>query len=100
MAQASVHIIGAGGHAKVVIDIFRSSQRMIAALYDDNPDKQDTQVNGVRVAGAMAKARQLPGNAPGHLAIGSNQLRQDLANALALQWCSAVHATAWTSPTA
>jgi sugar O-acyltransferase (sialic acid O-acetyltransferase NeuD family) len=33
-----IYLYGAGGHAKVIIDILKSNQMIVSGIFDDNPD--------------------------------------------------------------
>lgn len=79
--DAPVAVLGAGGHAKVVIDLVeRMGTRMIVGVFDDDPVKWGTEVLGHRVVGGVEdflsgwKSR-CPAAA---LAIGNNRVRQRL----------------------
>lgn len=92
-------IIGAGGHAKVAIEAWRSSGGNVAGLYDDNAELRGRSVLGARVSGSsvdgFASEHLL------HLAIGDNRARAGLAERLEDDRCPVVaHETAWISPTA
>lgn len=97
--EAKLGIIGAGGHAKVALEAWRSSGRAVAALYDDDPSRAGASLLGVAVAGDSQQA--LASTGPIHLAIGDNAARERIAGSLADERCPAVvHDTAWVSPTA
>ena len=54
MTAVPLAILGAGGHAKVVIDIVeRMGVYRIAGVFDDDPAKWGTQVLGYEVLGGM-----------------------------------------------
>lgn len=100
MAQgAKIGIIGAGGHAKVALEAWRSSGGEVAALYDDDPARLGESMLGAPIAGNSDQA--LASDGPIHLAVGDNAARKRLAERLEDERCPAVvHATAWVSPTA
>jgi len=91
-------IVGAGGHAKVVIAIARSFGFEVEAAYDDDESKWGTYLMGVPVKGPIAAVA-----GSGHaavLAIGDNRKRKELAEGLGLDFRSLVHPRAWVEPTA
>ena len=100
MSVTPIHVIGAGGHAKVVIDILRSRGCGEIDLYDDDQSKHGMLTNGARVQGSIAATSQLPSGDRAHLAIGANSERARLAQDLAFDWVSAIHPQTWISPSA
>ncbi|MFP3938669.1 MAG: acetyltransferase [Thermoanaerobaculia bacterium] len=88
-----VAVLGAGGHAKVVIATLVAAGHKVGAAYDDDPGRQGGELLGVPVRGALRDAR--PDEADGFvLAVGSNRDRRRLAAELDLPWISAVHPAA------
>ena len=86
-----VHVIGLGGHAKVVIAALRASGFEVAAAWDDDPARIGSAVLGVRVSGMTAEC---PRGALAVLAIGSNSVRRKIAAQLNLRYATVVHPTA------
>lgn len=85
-----VVVIGAGGHAKVVIATLQASGYSVAAVYDDNESRWGMTLMGILIKGPIANlAQQRPQKAV--IAIGNNAVRQRLADELKLQWISAIH---------
>lgn len=89
-----VSVLGAGGHAKVVIATLRAAGYNVRAVYDDDPVHHGRTVHGVPVVGsvdAYAAVRDMPCC----IAIGSNRHRSRMADALAgADWVTAVHPSA------
>ena len=75
-------VLGAGGHAKVVIEaaLARDPGRQIVIL-DDDPDVQDRQIFGFRAAGTREWLKANAPDAPVTLGIGNNRARLE-----ALEW--------------
>lgn len=75
-------VLGAGGHAKVVIDALLASGRTVAGCYDENPALLGSEpVPGVPVLGGSAA--MVPGWWEGRkvvIAIGENRTRRRLAS--------------------
>lgn len=97
-------IIGAGGHAKVVIEAaLLSGQYVVAGCLDDRPDVLGTTVLGIPVVGPISEA-SIVANQVQHavMAIGSNSARARIVHRLDdwLHWASVVHPRAIVSPTA
>ncbi|MBG0778249.1 MAG: acetyltransferase [Desulfovibrionaceae bacterium] len=96
-----LHIVGAGGHGRVVLDAARSMGVFADALFVD----RDPALAGTMVMGALVLGDALPAPGPGvalFCAIGLDNARR---LALVQEWCAAgyavpalVHAAAWVSP--
>jgi len=86
-------VIGAGGHAKVVVSTARAAGWVISGLYDDNETLWGADVLGAPVKGPVAQAEvdRVPAAV---IAIGSNQTRALLAEKLMLPWVTVVHPSA------
>ncbi|MCC7419051.1 MAG: NeuD/PglB/VioB family sugar acetyltransferase [Planctomycetaceae bacterium] len=91
-----VVVLGAGGHAKVVVSLLRSCGYEVGGLYDDRREVWGTRVLGVEVIGAIELLKSHRG--PAVIAIGNGRVRQSLASQLPLDWLTAVHPTAWVDP--
>lgn len=74
-------VLGAGGHAKVVVDAIRAG-RLAASVRvrDDDLSLQGTDLLGVTVEAPLGAVEDLPYHV--HIAIGSNKVRERLAAAL------------------
>jgi sugar O-acyltransferase (sialic acid O-acetyltransferase NeuD family) len=99
-----VLVVGAGGHAKVVIDVLRSSGWQVRAVFDDNVHRHGSPFHDAVVAGATA---DVAGYAAQHglqyfiVAIGANDARLKIAaqlEAQGLQAVTAVHPSAVLAP--
>jgi sugar O-acyltransferase (sialic acid O-acetyltransferase NeuD family) len=97
--KTQIFIIGASGHAKVVIDVLeRQGEYEIAFLVDDAPALKGKLVFGYRVIGDMKEmfaCRDRPSK--GIIAIGNNKIRRRIADQLkleGLELVSAVHPSA------
>jgi len=82
-------IIGAGGHAKVVVDALLSSGHEVLGFYDDNPVLLGTEpIPGVKVLGTT---KDLPGGPKKEnnvviLAVGENRVRYRLSRRLSIPY--------------
>lgn len=82
--MSKVIIYGAGGHAKVIADIFRLKGIEVMGFIDDNPANHDKQVAGIPVLGSesyLDTAQQL-GIRNIIVGIGNNKVRCEIANRL------------------
>lgn len=93
-----VYIFGAGGHAKVVLDAFRSKQIEVTALID--PARAGDKLFDVPILGSHSEV-QADGKRSFAVAIGDNQRRKSIFEEISQQgWqpISIVHASAVISP--
>jgi sugar O-acyltransferase (sialic acid O-acetyltransferase NeuD family) len=93
-------VVGAGGHAKVVLATLQSLEVDVWGLLDDDPATHGSTIAGVLVRG---DARRLPArDLEGLLAVGDNRARAALAVRLEgqLSWRSALHRLAAIDPAA
>jgi sugar O-acyltransferase (sialic acid O-acetyltransferase NeuD family) len=98
----NVLVIGAGGHATVVIDILRCSGIEPAGLVDDDDALQGKRVGGVPVIGRLAELGSGSFDAA-IVAIGDNHVRAEVSERLrsaGTKVISAVHPSSVISPTA
>jgi sugar O-acyltransferase (sialic acid O-acetyltransferase NeuD family) len=89
----SVLVVGAGGHAKVVIATLQAAGREASAVVDDDPTWHGVSILGVPVVGPTSRLAGHAGEAV--LAIGANAVRQRLAAAHPeARWATVVHPSA------
>jgi sugar O-acyltransferase (sialic acid O-acetyltransferase NeuD family) len=92
-------VIGAGGHAKVVISALHAAGWRVEAAYDDDPTKLGQRILGVEIRGPISDLDpQSPTRAV--IALGDAALRRSIAFHFGFDWITAVHPTAWVDPTA
>lgn len=75
-------VLGAGGHAKVVIDAALCSGWRPGVLLDDDPGKQGTAYIGVPVTGRCSQWSTLQGRLSFVVAVGNNEVRARLQTEL------------------
>ncbi|MDH3200663.1 MAG: acetyltransferase [Myxococcales bacterium] len=92
----NIVIVGAGGHAKVVIATVRAAGGEVVAAYDDDRARWGQQILGVPVKGPIS-AKDI-GGAPAIVAVGNNRTRQSIAERLQAQWVSACHPNTTVHP--
>lgn len=90
-------VVGAGGHAKVVLSTLDAAGTPARAVFDDDPNKQGQRLLGVPIAGPLAEL-EARGDLVGVIAVGDNRARVAIARRLPLDWRTAVHPTAWVHP--
>ncbi|HKP11957.1 MAG TPA: acetyltransferase [Blastocatellia bacterium] len=91
----AVAVLGAGGHAKVVIATLRAAGFTVAAVFDDDAAKQGTALLGVEVRGRLADFVRF-NYQRAVVAIGNNRVRMQAAERLtatrpAIEFVIAVH---------
>src|SRR5690606_34752176 len=97
--RVTLRILGAGGHAKVALEAWRSSGGTAAAMFDDDVARHGQMVLGVAVVGAIETA--IPGSEPLHIAIGDNGGRATVASmAEDTRFPLVTHIRSWISPSA
>ena len=98
--ESGVCVVGAGGHAKVVIATLLAAGARIRGAYDDRKSLWGQRILGVEVLGSLDSLDREASPA-GVLAIGSNSLRRDLAERFAAaRWLTAIHPAAFVDPSA
>lgn len=93
-----VAVIGAGGHAKVVVSTLEAAGFQIQGVYDDNSATWGSMVLGRPVRGPLAELRRAKLLAA-VIAVGNNAARKRIEASLPhLHWATAVHPSAWVHP--
>lgn len=93
--REGIVVIGAGGHAKVLISTLTARGFSIAAVLDDDDTKWGMDAQGTRVSRIE---RERGGR--GVIGIGDNAQRRDMARALNLEWQTVVHPSAFVHSSA
>lgn len=83
-----MHIIGAGGHAKVVLDILLESKQHITGIWDENSELLS--LLGYPINGNFREFKQLLSDQT-IIAIGNNLVRKQLATQLQHNTAKAIH---------
>lgn len=97
-AARAVHVIGAGGHAKVVVATIRAAGLDVECAWDDDPRRRGGDVLGAPVRGSVD---DVPAGVPIVVAIGSNVVRRDVVARLgAREFCTVAHPSAVVHPSA
>lgn len=86
-----INLYGAGGHAKVILDIVEAQGNEVGVVYDDNP--QSDIINGKKIV----KPHGLL-STPIIISIGSNIIRKKIAQNNDLDYATAIHPSAIISP--
>lgn len=87
-------MLGAGGHAKVVVSLAQALGRSIEGLYDDDPRTHGESVLGVPVVGPI-RGLSLSPDTEVAIGVGDNRSRELLATSMDFSWVSMIHPTAF-----
>ncbi len=95
----SLIVIGAGGHAQMVISTALAAGFEIDCVLDDNPQRWGQRILGIVIDGPIAKACDKR-STPAVIAIGDGAARRRIAGEFALNWTRLVHPFAYVDPAA
>ena len=98
MSGRRIHVIGAGGHAKVVVRTLLDCGYLVQAIFDDNARRWGSQLLGCPVCGPVERIENAPG-IPAIIAIGDNGTRQAIARRFDLVWATVAHPSALVDST-
>jgi sugar O-acyltransferase (sialic acid O-acetyltransferase NeuD family) len=93
-------IVGAGGHGRVVLDIFRSNHQFeVVGFLDANPHLHHQKMDGVEILGDLSMIPKFGelGIGGGIIAVGDNRIRQTYAETFekaGVSLISAIHPSA------
>ena len=90
-----IYLIGAGGHAKVILSLLEAQGRKCLGIYDDNEQRHGTTLLGVPVIGAV---KEIPDRCDilAIIAIGDNAVRKRIAESFRnIRWATLVHPHSW-----
>ena len=95
----TLRILGAGGHAKVAMEAWRSSGGTVSGVYDDDAALHGRNLLGLEISGPLRV-----GVSSGdllHIAIGDSRVREQIASTIPDdRFPTVAHAGAYVSPTA
>ncbi|MCP4202442.1 MAG: acetyltransferase [bacterium] len=92
-------VLGAGGHAKVVVSTLQDAGRKPHKVLDDDSAKWAKQVLNTPIGGPITDlAKESPDCVI--TAFGDNRLRAEKAGSMTVNWTTAVHPTAYVHPSA
>jgi sugar O-acyltransferase (sialic acid O-acetyltransferase NeuD family) len=97
--QGPVHVIGAGGHAKVVVRCLQRLGYTVSALFDDNRALWGQTLLGAPICGPVADIVNRP-PLPTVIALGDNRLRCQLAAQYTLEYLAVIDPCAVVDPSA
>lgn len=92
----TVVVIGAGGHAKVVVATLLAAGHSIAGIYDDDSSRHGAELMGIPIRGPAEESTRT--GLPMVIAVGDNRTRRNLAMRLKGEFATAVHPAAVVHP--
>jgi sugar O-acyltransferase (sialic acid O-acetyltransferase NeuD family) len=98
MRKKPIQVIGAGGHAKVVVRTLLELGYAVQAIFDDDARRWGTQLLGCPIRGPVERI-ETNSRIPAIIAIGDNSRRQAIAERYRLSWATVVHPSAFVDPT-
>jgi acetyltransferase EpsM len=90
VADERIAVLGAGGHAAVVVATLHAMGRKVVALFDDSPKNWGNTVLGVPIRGPIAAVRD-SGCTRAIIGIGDNHARKRISHEIEIEWTTAVH---------
>jgi len=89
--RQGVYVIGAGGHAKVVICTLRAAGIAIEAVLDDDEQHHGGKILGIPISGPLSLL-ETSGGCRAIIAIGNNRARREVAeHFVRVEWVCAIH---------
>jgi len=92
-ATDSYYIIGAGGHAKVIIRSLQVQGFQIRGIFDDDRSKHHSVILGAKVIGSCEDLATQP-RYPTVVAVGDNAIRRRIVRQLNFDWATVIHPSA------
>lgn len=93
MSRQRFVVVGAGGHAKVVVATIEACGHDVVQVLDDDAARWGSSILGHAVAGPVT-ADKLPADAEVVIAVGSNRARRAIAEGLAARYGRVIHPSA------
>lgn len=91
--SANFVVLGAGGHAKVVVSTIEAAGGKVVGILDDDRTQWGRAVLGHVVRGPI-DASAIPSGAAAIIAVGSNRRRAEIAERMPLNYGTAIHPSA------
>jgi acetyltransferase EpsM len=97
MASERIAILGAGGHATVIVATLQAMGREVVAVFDDSPLSRKRDVLGVHVRGTLADLNKFECT-HAIIGVGDNKARKRISQEINIEWTTAVHPFSWVHP--
>ena len=90
-----VVVLGAGGHAGVVLALLTSlNSYEVVALLDDDATKWGSSTNGVSISGPIDAATEVHHDVA-VIAVGDNRQRREISQRVRVRWATLIHPHSW-----
>ncbi len=89
-------VVGAGGHARVIVSTIRTSGDKVSAVFDDDPRLWGKRLMGIPIQGPVDRLQGHRGRAV--IGVGDAMLRRALASRLRLRWATIIHPHSFIDP--
>ncbi|MDA1180478.1 MAG: acetyltransferase [Planctomycetota bacterium] len=89
-------VVGAGGHARVIVSTIRACRDKVSAVFDDDPRLWGKQMMGITIQGPVDRLTGYPGRAI--IGIGDACLRKSVVDRLQLRWATIIHPHSFVDP--
>jgi len=93
MTGCRIAVLGAGGHAKVVVATAQAAGNTVVGLFDDDEVLEGSEILGIKVAGPIESVADCHCDAA-VIAIGHNETRRRIVERVRAEWCSVIHPSA------
>lgn len=96
----AVYVIGAGGHAKVVVSTLQAAGCAIKAIFDDDQSLWDKRIFGIPIRGPIGELEDMK-TVQAVMAIGDNKTRRQIVQCLPqVNWVTVIHPAAYVHASA
>lgn len=96
----NICVIGAGGHAKVVLATLHAMGQKVKWILDDDEKMWGQTIFDIEIKGPVALLENLETPVKAIIAIGDNKTRKTIADSLPhVEWITAIHPSALIHPT-
>lgn len=96
----TVYVIGAGGHAKVVVSTLQTAGYVVKALFDDDQSLWGKRIFGIPVCGPIDELKDMK-TVQTVVAIGDNKTRRRIVQCLPqANWVTVIHPAAYVHASA
>jgi sugar O-acyltransferase (sialic acid O-acetyltransferase NeuD family) len=89
-------VIGAGGHARVIVSSLRACGDRISGVFDDDPKLWGRKLLGIPIRGPVETLRGYAGEAI--VGVGDAEARRSIVEQLSLNWATVIHPYSYVDP--
>ena len=90
-----VVVLGAGGHARVVLALLTSAKSYeVVAVLDDDAAKWGSSLDGISISGPIDAVADVPHDLA-VIAVGDNRQRREISQRVQVRWATLIHPHSW-----